>query len=218
MIKFCAITPDRGDRPQFLEHCKYQMDRQTVKPDVHIITGPEAIEPGPFADIIPRIKAGIETVKYLGFNYVFIIENDDYYPDNYFEQMLFGFEKGYPFVGISKTIYYSIFLKRYSVLHHTGHSSLMCTGIDLNFFDYFPWPADTEKFLDKKIWAWAIENHIIKFIDPGNMPIGIKHGIGFCGGTGHNDNFPYQDFDSDMSWLKTTIRSESFAFYKSLIK
>ena len=61
MINFCVITPDRGDRPQFLEHCRYQMNRQTVKLDLHLVIGQEDHKPIPgVVDIIPRIKKGIE--------------------------------------------------------------------------------------------------------------------------------------------------------------
>ena len=48
------------------------------------------------------------------------------------------------------------------------------------------------------------------------MPIGIKHGIGLCGGSAHTVNFPFDIDDKKLYWLKQNVRKESFEFYKSM--
>jgi hypothetical protein len=49
-----------------------------------------------------------------------------------------------------------------------------------------------------------------------NMPCGIKHNIGLCGGSGHNNSF-YPAFDQNYSKLQEWVNVESFDFYQSII-
>jgi len=214
MDEFCVIIPDRGDRPEFLNHCLFQMERQTVIPSwIYPISFPPA---GPDVDLVPRIREGIQHAKTDGIDICYIIENDDYYPDDYFEVMDI---QDHGFVGIPKTIYYNIFLRRYAVMEHALHSCLMCTGFRISALEGFTWPADDYISLDKEIWKFAANSqNKYLYVFPGQMPIGIKHGIGKCAGTGHGENFSYYtNEDPDGQWLKCHTRPKSYKFYNELI-
>ena len=212
--KFCVIIADRGDRPEFLNHCLMQMDRQTVRPDtIYLIDYEPKNEK---VDIIPRIKEGIRKAREDGFEYCYIIENDDYYPDDYFENMPF---KGYDFVGIGKTIYYSINRKMFSMIRHLNrvHSSLFCTGFRISAIGDYKWPADDFMFLDLHLWKFIIKRKNFHLYEPENMPIGMKHGIGLCVTDAHKKEHKYDNQDKNLQWLGSHVRKESFKFYKSLI-
>jgi len=189
------------------------MDRQTLKPDVIYLIDykPKSDKP----DLVPRIKEGIQKAEADGFEYCYIIENDDYYPDDYFEKMQFN---GYDFVGINKTIYYSLKQRAFSFTDHRNRirSSLFCTGFKILAIEGFTWPADDFTKLDIRLWDSIIRKrdcHVFNELE--DMPIGIKHGIGLCVTNAHKDNYQYQKSDKNLTWLKQHTRSESFEFYKS---
>jgi hypothetical protein len=93
MKKIVLITPDRNDRPELLEHCKYQMLRQTLRPYDHLVVNFDAVQG--VVDIVPRVKKGIKIAGEMGADSCCIIENDDYYPDNYLEVSAAALEKIY---------------------------------------------------------------------------------------------------------------------------
>jgi hypothetical protein len=69
-------------------------------------------------------------------------------------------------------------------------------------------------FLDIEIWKYAKStSKRCKFIDDTGS-IGIKHGIGLCGGKGHK--MEMNNKDPDMTWLKARVDNDSFEFYKQL--
>lgn len=213
-LSFCAITPDRGDRPEFLAHCKYQIEHQTVKPGDHFIIDYKPINNEP--DLIPRIKSGLYKAKQAGYDIVFIIENDDYYPENYFEEMLKPFEtfENLQAVGIYETIYYHIGTCKYHVHSHPERSSLFCTAFKLSALENFNWPKATEIFLDLALWE-HFKDYTLLRLQNNIKPIGIKHGVGFCGGNGHNSNLNYYEMtDKDFRILSMLVRPESLKFYK----
>ena len=96
------ITPDRGDRPEFLDHCRYQVQRQTVKYLHHFVIDFAPLEG--VVDIVPRIKEGLKQAAENGFRYVMIFENDDYYPDNYVEKMQRFLMSSHALVGLDETM------------------------------------------------------------------------------------------------------------------
>jgi hypothetical protein len=213
MEKFCAITPTRGDRPQFLEHCKMQMKRQLMQPGDHFII--DYKPKGDIPDLTQRIRRGIQLAIDKGYDIVYIIEDDDYYPNDYFEKMqMKGSES---FIGIEQTMYYNIVNNRYSVLKHGYRSSLFCTGFRISSLKQFAWPDNLELSLDLALWKFAKWCNV-RFVNIHNFnPIGIKHGIGLCAGTAHNTNFPYENEDLNKAMLKQSIRKESFDFYNNIL-
>jgi len=204
-VRFSVIIPDRNDRKELTEHCFFQMDRQTLKPEriYHINYVPLNGE----MDLTQRVMKGIDQSERDGIDKCFVIENDDYYPDDYFEKMQFDCDM----IGSEKTIYYNIKYKRYKVLHHFNRSSLFCTGFRISKIKNMVFPL---KSLDMRMWLFA-QNLKVEFVNPG--AIGIKHGVGLCGGSSHKFNASYIK-DSGMWYLKKQVREESFEFYKSYNK
>ena len=196
---FSVIIPDRSDRPDFIEHCFFQLKKQTVKPDQIIHVNYKA---GRDYDLIERVQYGISKSRN---DRVFIIENDDYYPDDYFEKMQFNCD----FIGVPFTWYYHLESLGYKNVSHKGrdHSSLFCTGFRISALKDFEFPKDN--LLDVALWGFAKNYKLVKDI----FPIGIKHGIGLCGSIGHSRCFPYDNYDPNMEWLKKRIRKESSEFY-----
>jgi hypothetical protein len=220
MNKILLLTPDRDDRPEFLEHCRWQMLRQTLKPGAHfVINGPG--ERG-VVDIVPRLKKGVKMAIENGFEYCFIIENDDYYPDDYLEKMMFYFNlwKETELLGIGETIYYSLQHKKWRVLTHPERSSLFCTAFRIQGLKNYQWPDDRLLYFDMHLWTYKCTKKLITFSDP---PIGIKHGTGFCPGNYHNGivngkQAKNMNNDDNLMWLKEHVRQESFEFYKKMIQ
>ena len=212
--KICLITPDRNDRPEFLKHCIWQMERQTLRAGAHFIISDPCING--VVDIVPRIKKGIVLAKEMGFEYCFIIENDDFYPDDYIERMSEYFDRGTAMVGIAETTIYSLQYNSYRMSQHPGRSSLFCTAFKISELDNYTWPDDTLLYFDMHLWKHQCKKEFATLQHP---PIGIKHGIGFCPGNFHNgvsNGAPMKRFvdDCNHEWLRSRVRKESFEFYQ----
>jgi hypothetical protein len=215
--KIVLITPDRNDRPEFLEHCKQQMKGQTVQGPLHLVVNYDPV-PG-VIDLVPRVMEGLDVARKMGYEYAFIIENDDYYPQDYIERMIPLFQAA-DMIGIDRTIYYSIQYRSYKVLPHPGRSSLFCTGFRIGVLDRFRWPPKSTLYFDIPLWKHQCSK---AFASMENMPVGIKHGKGFCPANFHNgvvNGRPMKKMTDDRSlmWLRRNVTEESFSFYKSLMK
>lgn len=207
MVKFCTITPDRGDRPELLEFCRHQLSRMTVKPDhsYFIDFKPEDDR----KDLVLRVNKGIEMARQDGFDKVFIVENDDFYPADYFEKML---QRESNFRGASSTICYNLRFNSYETLSHPGHSSLFHTAFNISALHNFMYPDDYSAFLDIRLWRFAIRTKSYELWEP--IAISMKHNIGLVGGKGHRIDYKYKD--PDRSHLKELVDSEAYAFYQTL--
>lgn len=206
-MKFAVIVPDRGDRPEFFQHCMNQINRFTMKPNhVFCITNPPISEN---MDLTRRIREGCQLVLNVGLDLVFIIENDDFYPPNYFESFAPYFVN-YEFFGDEFTTYYNLKNKTYRTWHHPGRASLFTTGFKISALDKFQWPADDEPFLDLRLWHYA-RSRKRRFVKTGAL--GIKHGVGKTGGKGHYMRF--KDVDVDWRFLQSKVNG-SIDFYKNV--
>ena len=213
MLPFCTITPSRGDRPELLEFCKHQLSRMTIKPDKSYFIDHKAHDDKP--DLTMRVRMGVEAARADGFNTCYIIEDDDYYPPNFFEN--FWLDEDYDFVGSVKTLYYNIKNQTWREQYHRLRSSLFQTGFRISALDQFPWPDNETVFLDLHLWQWLTSrNGKEHFFNLKQQPqaIGIKHGMGKCLGIGHRIKMENQD--QEWSWLKSHVDSEAYAFYRSL--
>jgi len=214
MERFAIIIPDRGDRPELLEHCLYQMGRQTVKPECKYLINylPHS---STVPDLVARVRRGIDLAREDRIDIVYIIENDDYYPDDYFEKNFIG---DYDFVGIPFTHYYHIMTGGHWYDEHPESSSLFCTGFRLSVLsDEFHWSMVQGVMLDSYLWKYAAEQCRCSLLQNPALPIGIKHALGYCPGAGHNVNM-YSEIDKNFAWLRSRIRPESFDFYMDLKK
>jgi hypothetical protein len=204
--RFAVIIPDRNDRPELIQHCLNQLSRMTIKPDkiFHVNWPPISAH----IDLCERVYDAVMRAKEFGIDLVFIIENDDYYPANYFER--FG-DLNADFFGDDLTYYYHLKTRQYKSMYHPGRSSLFTTGFRISALGNFQWGGDV--FLDMRLWEHAKKNKLKKmFVNTG--AIGIKHGIGKCGGKGHR--MKMQNCDTHMSWLKSRVDPESYLFYSEM--
>lgn len=207
-MRFCIIIPDRNDRPELTAFCLKQLERMTLKPDeiYHVNSPPH----GPGFDLIERVQAGIAAAKVDGIDLCFIIENDDSYPANYFERF-FPYFEDYHFFGQEWSDYYNLRNLTYNRFDHPHRASLFTTGFKISALNNFEWPPADKPFLDIELWKYA-RHKKRKFIDTG--AIGMKHGLGLCGGKGHRMNM--RNKDPQLKWLASKVDPESFEFYKSL--
>lgn len=203
-MKFAVIIPDRNDRKELLSFCLHQLARMNTKPDkIYIIDYPP--KDGNF-DLVPRIKKGVEQAKADGYDLVFIIENDDFYPADYFDNI-----HDADFIGTDKTIYYNLKNNTWQEMKHPARSSLFTTGFKISALDGFNWPKQTEKFLDISLWNHAQRK---KRAWRNTGAIGIKTGIGLCAGVGHRATM--KNDDRKREWLKANVDQEAWTFYQSL--
>lgn len=226
-MKIACLIPDRNDRPLFLEQCYKMLANQTVKVDfIKLINAPATSEK---PDITQRYRIGYEAISRYGhFDVIFFIENDDYYAPDYIEKMLAAWNQaGKPeLFGTSYTYYYHVGLSSYFMMNHPVRASAMNTMIvpGLNI----TWPNDNEVYTDLHLWT---HSHVIncrkETWTPSNIiSIGIKHGIGLCGGRHHFDRLNRYKMkggignesasgveDTNMNFLRANVDKDSFEFY-----
>lgn len=209
-MKIGVIIPDRNDRPEFLRQCFKMLANQTLQPNIIEVVNFEPTSNE--VDITKRYRIGFERLKDK-VDVILFIENDDYYCPTYIEEMFTAWvNNGKPLLfGIGETIYYHLGLKAFSIIKHdkraSAMSTMVSTKLDIDF------TKDNETFFDLHLWK---NYNGVTFIPKEVINIGIKHGIGKCGGRGHLLGFRYDNQDPDMSYLKSKVDSDSFNFYSSL--
>lgn len=206
---FGTTIPSRGDRPELLGHCFKQIDRMTAKPSwiFPITYHPESEG----YDLKTRLHRGYLEAKTHKCDWLFITEDDDFYPPDYFEKFLPYMDK-YNFIGQATTIYYHLGARVWREQNHVHRSSLFTTAFRVSAMEHFDWAKAAMVWLDIDIWKYARRQGGCKFIQTG--AIGIKHGIGSCPGSGHRMTSGNQD--PEMTWLKERVDYMSFEFYKGL--
>lgn len=205
-MKIAAIIPDRNDRPDFTERCLFMMGRQTYPIEViHVNYNPKDSS----FDLTQRIKYGIDAAKANDIDFVFIIENDDYYPKDYIKRLLKYTH--YDIIGSNSSIYYNLQNRTHFNFSHPGRASLFTTGFRLSAIRNIKLPSDDYINLDLHLWK---NSRMLKskFVDAG--AIGIKHGKGLCGGKGHS--MIMVNKDPDLRYLRSATDRDMFDFYKSI--
>lgn len=203
--RFATITPTRGDRPLFDAFCKYQLSKMNVMPTRSYFIDYEPKDDK--VDLIPRLKHGIELAKADGIDLVFVIENDDSYGSDYFDNIPFEAD----FIGEQITTYYNLRNNTYQEFEHRNRSSLFTTGFRISALDGFKWPADDYRNVDVALWA-ANQKKRIAWRKTG--AIGIKHNCGMTGGSFHTKRM--KNVDKDWEWLQEHVSPEAYGFYKTL--
>jgi glycosyltransferase involved in cell wall biosynthesis len=214
-MRVAVIIPDRGDRPLFMENCLRMVRAQTLGASIIVVDSPPKDDS---CDIVPRIRTAYNFFDSYDTDVIAIMENDDWYAPDYLEKMVEAwqrFEKPDLF-GTCYTIYYHMQLRGYFTMEHHQRASLMNTLIKpgLNF----EWPVDIEPYLDLHLWK-TIPNRIV-FRPEKHISIGMKHGVGKCGGESHViDQRMIKRFSNpDNGFLKETLDPESFEFYNNYFK
>lgn len=212
-IKFGILIPTRGDRPNFLKNCLAQIERQTIKPTIINIVDftPRHNE----KDITRRYKVGYEYLSTKNLDCIFFIEDDDFYAKDYFETMLNKWEENDrpDLLGTSYTIYYHTKLRAWFHMNHTERSSAMSTLIKPNL--PLTWCADNDPYTDIHIWSQNFRKVI--FTPKKNICLGMKHGVGLCGGNNHLNKLErFKNDDSNLEFLRFNMDLEPFKFFTSL--
>lgn len=207
-LKIGIIIPTR-DRPEFLKNCLRLIDNQSIKP-----TAIEIVNDAPLnsdIDITWRYKLGYERLKNKGLDLIAFIEDDDWYSPDYLKFMSDQWLTwGRPdIIGTNFTIYYQIKLKKHFTMFHEQRSSAMNTLIKPDL--QFAWCPDNEPYTDLHLWNLATGLKGI-VIEPPILSIGIKHGVGSCGGRSHLDRL-HRYKNDDNGFLKNIVDADSYKFY-----
>lgn len=202
------LTMDRGDREQLLNHCKWQVSRFVTSFDEHLIVDYPAKNNQP--DLRDRVKYGYDHAVSKGYDWITVIENDDYFKNDYLHRVTQQINNA-DFVGSEFSIYFNLRNRTWERTQHPNHSSLFCTSFRVSAMQNFKWHLANKVFLDIDIWNYA-RRFRRAFTD---LPaIGIKHGIGLCGGKGHKQTMPNKD--PNLDWLKSKVDETSYEFYSKL--
>lgn len=216
-VKIAIIIPTRGDRTEFFDNCIRLMQKQTLKPNETNVISYEPTSES--CDITQRYRIGYSYYKNNRASasrndLIAFIEDDDWYSPIYLETMAKKWlELGKPdILGTNYTIYYHLGLLSYFTMHHESRSSAMSTlikpGLD------FKWCPDNEPYTDVHLWN-TIRGKIFK--PDSHICLGMKHGIGLCGGRSHVDRLErYKGADNNGEWLKSIVEEEDFDFYHNV--
>ena len=218
MTRIAVIIPDRRDRPRFLEQCLKLLAAQTLQPVLVVLVDDEPLSNA--VDITWRYRIGYQRVSFSSrpVDLVAFIENDDWYHPNYLEYMAAQWEAhGRPaMLGLNHTVYYHIGVRKHFMLNHPTRSNAMNTfilpGLPLR------WPLDHDPYTDVWLWNYGLDNANNKrrvVLTPAQeYCLGIKHGVGKCGGQNHSDNMErYVHDDEDGAWLRSIIVGDGVDWY-----
>jgi len=227
--RVAVIVPSRGDRPAFLDECRKMIKRQTRQPDKVYILDDAPTQEG--NDQRERVLKGIKMAWRDGCHRVLIIEDDDYYRDDYIETMLDVWPAGVGLIGSG--FYHLYHVGERSHIQYTAKelssqsgiigSPLHATGFDVELFMRFAQSGrlNTKRNLDEELWGWAQQENIPrKLIEIPRLVISIKHGVGKQAGGCHGSLLDRKgiQLDPDMAWLRSHTNSESHAFYESHLR
>lgn len=210
-MKVGIIIPDRGDRPEFLKNCLRMLAAQTLQPFVTLIIDFPPTDNN--IDITKRYRIGYEEMRKKGVDVIALWENDDWYAPNYLETMLKKWiEAGMPDIfGTDNTIYYHIKLFALHTMFHVERSSAMSTFIKPGLF--FNWCPDDEPYTDMHLWA-TLKGKV--FRPEKLICLGIKHGVGLCGGYSHVTKLHrFTQIDLNKDFLRNNLDETSFEFYSN---
>ena len=231
--KVAVITPTRGDRSVFLEKCKIYVGDQTIQPDEFIIVDhePDPIYLSPKMDQIKRVIKGVEIAKNAKCRRVIVMEDDDYYGNDYIESILNNWESEF-MIGSYTTNSYHILLKKYlnwGKKHQlyvnnkklpTVLSTLSQTSFTVEFFDYFLQSKmlGRNSNLDVDLWTYSgLFNLPTKLIKNESF-LAIKHNMSLCAGGMHSslDVWKNANEDPEFKYLEKTVGKSHAGFYKQL--
>ena len=215
-VKVGVVIPTRNNRPAFLKQCLEYVKRQThpiaktVVVDYDQKTFPN--------DLAERYQYGFAQVT--DCDLVFLIEDDDWYRADYIARMVERWEfHGKPDIyGINDSLYYHIFSQRYWHSVHPGRASAYSTAMRPNA------PLNWERLdpLWMDIGIWEQLKGVAEDL-PHRISVGIKHGIGDCGGVGHFAGFYERkdptgiSADHDYEQLREWIGAD-IEFYLQVIR
>jgi hypothetical protein len=215
-MRIGILIPTRGDRPELLSFALNQMERQTRRPDTIEIVNDSPLSQD--KDITWRYRLGCERLLKNGADVILLIEDDDFYSEDYLDTMVTAWEKNgnSQIFGIGETTYYHLGLRSFYQQRHPERASAFCTMLTANGINKMKWPKDNYSFTDIEFW----KNIPGKTFMPSKLiALGIKgHNSGsLFGGIGHNSQWGgYKQTDLEMTWLKNIVDNKAFEFYKNI--
>lgn len=212
-MKIGVVIPTRGDeRKEFVTNCMDQLRRQTLQPNHVVLIDDKPKDAKP--DITYRYRKGCNELISLGCDLIFFIEDDDFYCESYISFMVKCWqEAGEPDIfGFENTVYYNIVTQKYTILGHPGRASMMNTMVKTSALKNLTWCDDNYSYTDLHLWK-SLKGNTKKI---NWFPcIGIKHGIGLCGGGGHvKDWRAYDKEDHNFEFLLRHVDQKSMSFYR----
>lgn len=235
------LTPT-GFRPQAWEICKSLINKQTYKGSIRWLV---SYDDGHAPDMMklnsniqleripgPKLwKEGINTQRYnmdvliqrvTNCDYVFIIEDDDWYAPEYIEHCIWLMQK-YCAVGEINNKYYHLPTQQYKEWKNTGHASLCSTAMRFSHLDWLNRAVNSgELFFDLVLWRLLRADKVSAIMYEGHpngkscMNVGMKGLPGRMGiGGGHQP--AGQGFAPDTNWqvLQSWI-GDDVSIYKGL--
>lgn len=219
-MRIGVIIPTRKDRPGMLENCLRMINQQTLSATTIMVVDdpPRSNE----KDITWRYRTGYDRLRNKGLDIIAFMEDDDWYSPDYLKTMIDAWkEHNMPVIfGTNYTHYYHIRLFTWFTMGHDIRSSAMSTLIKPDM--HFDWCVDSNPFTDLFLWQKFGNQGVGTIFNPDPVIcMGIKHGIGVCGGRSHINRLNLYKFpDSDHSFLKAiTIKDpEGYKFYSNYFK
>lgn len=186
------ILLDRGDRPNLTEWVLNRFKN-------HDIIHPDFAPVGEAKDIVRRLRAGLAEA---GDDFVYLIENDDYYPADYIEKMESErIRTNADWIGDTGPTYYHLPSRTYQHYKNMGVSGLWSMGFNTRIMDTIKWLNDGNQSMDShisrhvKTVSWV---NVVEF--SGHGGIGIKgHGVGMNGSASHGVKL--ENNDPVLDWL-----------------
>jgi glycosyltransferase involved in cell wall biosynthesis len=221
-----------GDRPYAFSLCEKYMARQTRKWDQWIVLDdcdPPTLTTMDQEIYYPRPKwtpASGNTIlrnlsyamEYIKGDYIFFIEDDDWYHPQYLEKYSQILEDNYDITGEIKTYYYNVRKQTYLRHNNVLHSSLFQTAMKTSLFRMIPIEYCRGPLYDMYAWNYANTQHLKRYaISDMIYSIGIKGMEGRPGVVGYHTN-PKNWGTKDPTWLENTIGKDDADNYLRFIK
>lgn len=226
------ITPT-GGRPEAFTQCEKYIKNQTVKNPLQWIVIDDCNPPTKcnLGQVYYRgtktWEEGINTQRYnldqaishIKGEYIFIIEDDDYYSPTYLETMISLLQLA-PIVGEGIAKYYNLKVPGHKILYNYENASLCQTAFRKGYIpDFYKALHSGEKLFDLEFWNKIKLKKIPALLLWNlNLSIGIKGMPGRSGitGQGHEDKGYY--YDATFSKLKELVGPIEAQFYIGVIE
>jgi len=212
-VRIVVITPTRGDRPQFMEHCRWLVRQQTLQPDEHIVIDYPPVSDEP--DYYDRALTGLtQAMRGDGKTLAMFFEDDDYYRRDYIATMYEQWKAhGEPSVfGAFGRYMYNVVSRRFQrpqQYEGSGFAALCQTAVS-----EMPSALQRGEILDIPLWRAARTKGVFVNHD---IFTSIKHQSGLRGTTEHEYTMTHGEQDGpDMPFLRARVDPYSFVFYRSL--
>lgn len=165
-------------------------------------------------------RANMEVaLKHARGEFIFILEDDDYYAPTYLASMLSAFTHS-DVVGISNSKYYKVDMPGWKTMKNYEHASLSQTAFRASLLPLMNWAVNSGEFyFDMKFWRAVVARQIpFTLIANSDLSIGMKGMPGRAGLTpGHRSNKGYM-LDSDYSVIKKWLGTAGFSQYEPFLK